>query len=452
VKTSINKLLNIPGVSDAVGFTGFAGATFTNASNSAAIFTILSPFAERESKGYSYESILNRMRQELGSIKDAAIFVIPPPPVRGIGNAGGFKMMIQDRNGRGLELLEQATLNLAALANKAAATTSVFTFFDSKTPRLRLDFDRDRAERLGVRVASVIETLEVFLGSVFINEFNYLGRTFRVIAQADARYRLTPDDVLRLNVRNETGQMVPIGSVASFYNTTGPSRIPHFNLYPAIELMGDTKPGYSSGTALATMEQLAQDHLPDGIGYEWTEMAYQEKAVGNTAMIAFSLSVIFVFLLLAAQYESWTLPFAIILIVPMCLFSSMLGIKLMGMENNVMTQIGFLVLIGLAAKNAILIVEFAKQLEDQGQDTIQAAMAAAQLRLRPILMTSFAFILGVFPLVIARGAGAEMRQALGVTVFSGMLGVTFFGLVFTPVFYVFTRYLSRWLRGKWAKI
>ncbi|RAP35676.1 RND transporter [Legionella quinlivanii] len=449
VKQAIDKLLAIPGVANAVGFTGFSGATFTNSSNNGAIFAVLESFEKREKKNLSYDGILNRMRQELGSILDATIVVIPPPPVRGIGNAGGFKMMIQDRAGLGTNELEKATLDLAARANQAEATTSVFTFFENKTPRLRLNFDRDRAERLGVRVASVIEALEVYLGSVFINEFNYLGRTFRVIAQADANYRLTPDDVLRLKVRNEEGQMVPIGSVARLENTTGPSRIPHFNLYPAIELLGDTKPGYSSGTALDTMEQLARQFLPYGLDFEWTEIAFQERAVGNTAVIAFTLSVVFVFLLLAAQYESWILPLAIILIVPMCLFSSLIGIKLLGMDNNIMTQIGFLVLVGLASKNAILIVEFARQLENQGESRWKAAMEAARLRLRPILMTSFAFILGVFPLVIAIGAGAEMRRALGVAVFSGMLGVTFFGLVFTPVFYVISSYLgSLWKKDE----
>lgn len=297
-------------------------------------------------------------------------------------------------------------------------------------------------------VARITEALEVYFGSVFINDFNYLGRTFRVIAQADSDYRHTADDLLRIRVKNNQGEMVPIGSVATMENTIGPTRWPRYNLYNAIDLLGDIAPGYSTGDTLATMESLAAQYLPDGIGYEWTEIAFQQKAVGHTAIIAFVLSVIFVFLVLAALYESWILPLAVILIVPMCLFSSMIGIQILGMENNIMTQIGFIILIGLACKNAILIVEFARKLELDGVNRWKAAIQAAKLRLRPILMTSFAFILGVFPLVIAAGAGAEMRRALGVAVFSGMLGVTFFGLVFTPVFYVLTSRFSRRKRAQ----
>jgi multidrug efflux pump subunit AcrB len=345
-------------------------------------------------------------------------------------------MMLQDREGRGLKVLTEAAETMTNAANQAQATTSVFTFFENSTPRIYLKLDKEKAERLNVSYARVIDALEVFLGSKFVNEFNYLGRTFRVIAQADAEFRHTEDDLLRVKVRSNNGLMVPIGSIASVGNVVGPSRMPRFNLYPAIEIQGDVAPGYSSDDALATMEKLAADSLPEGIDYEWTEIAYQQKMAGNTATIAFALGVIFVFLVLAAQYESWTLPLAVILIVPMCLFSSLLGVKIWGMENNIMTQIGFLVLVGLASKNAILIVEFARQLEKRGYNRWKAAIQAAKLRLRPILMTSFAFILGVFPLVMATGAGAEMRRALGVAVFSGMLGVTFFGLVFTPIFYV----------------
>ncbi|OCH98749.1 RND transporter [Legionella jamestowniensis] len=448
VKKALRKILSIPGISNAVGFTGFAGATFTNSSNAAAIFPVLDSFEKRREQGLTYESLLGKLRQEMASIKEAMIVVIPPPPVRGIGNAGGFKMMIQDRGGRGTSVLAEAVANLALKANQTEATTSVFTFFENSTPRVHLALSREKAERLGVPVARVIEALEVFLGSAFINEFNYLGRTFRVIAQADAEYRHTPDDILRLKVRNTEGNMVPIGSIATIENDVGPSRLPRYNLYPAIDLIGDVKPGISTGEALATMERLAAEVLPDGIGYEWTELAYQQKMVGNTAIIAFILGVVFVFLLLSAQYESWILPIAIILIVPMCLFSSLIGIRILGMENNVMTQLGFIVLIGLASKNAILIVEFARQLENRGANRWKAAIQAARLRLRPILMTSFAFILGVYPLVIASGAGAEMRRALGVAVFSGMIGVTFFGLLFTPVFYVLMSNFSHYLQRK----
>nr|WP_237760714.1 multidrug efflux RND transporter permease subunit [Legionella rubrilucens] len=448
VQMAIAKILETPGIANAVAFTGFSGATFSNSSNAAAIFSVMSSFRERERLGLSYNDMLSTLRQKLNTIKEAVIVVIPPPPVRGIGNAGGFKMMIQDRGGRGIEVLTEAVATLAEQANKSQAATSVFTFFENSTPRIRLQLDREKAERLGVPVARITEALEVYLGSVFINDFNYLGRTFRVIAQADSDYRHTADDLLRIKVRNNRGEMVPIGSVATMENTIGPTRWPRYNLYNAIDLLGDIAPGYSTGDTLATMENLAAQYLPDGIGYEWTEIAYQQKAVGHTAIIAFVLSVIFVFLVLAALYESWILPLAVILIVPMCLFSSMIGIQLLGMENNIMTQIGFIILIGLACKNAILIVEFARKLELGGANRWKAAILAAKLRLRPILMTSFAFILGVFPLVIAAGAGAEMRRALGVAVFSGMLGVTFFGLIFTPVFYVLTSRFSRHNRPK----
>ncbi|HGK6724053.1 TPA: efflux RND transporter permease subunit [Legionella pneumophila] len=446
INKAVNKILAIPGIAHTVSFTGFSGATFTNSSNAGAIFTPLLSFEERQRMGINYNDILKRLRQELSTIKEALIVVIPPPPVRGIGNAGGFKMMLQDRGGRGLDVLMEAAATMVNAANQEKATTSVFTFFENSTPRLHLKLDREKVERLNVPYANVVEALEVYLGSVFINEFNYLGRTFRVIAQADSEYRHTEDDILRIKVKSNNGDMVPIGSVAQIENTVAPSRMPRFNLYPAIDLQGDVSPGYSSDEALATMEKLAQNNLPDGIGYEWTEIAYQQKMVGNTAAIAFTLGVIFIFLVLAAQYESWSLPLAVILIVPMCLFSSMLGVKILGMENNIMTQIGFLVLIGLASKNAILIVEFARQLENRGYNLWKAAIQAAKLRLHPILMTSFAFILGVFPLIIATGAGAEMRRALGVAVFSGMLGVTFFGLVFTPLFYVLISRLSKYKR------
>ncbi|MFC3908105.1 efflux RND transporter permease subunit [Legionella dresdenensis] len=448
VRQVTKKLLTIPGIENAVAFTGFSGANFTNSSNAAAIFPVLKSFDERHEAGLGYNTILNQLRSEMAKIKGAFIVVIPPPSVRGIGNGGGYKMMVQDRGGRGTKVLMTAAQDLIAKANQAPATTSVFTLFENSTPRMHLDFDREKAERLGVPVANVISALEVYLGSKYVNDFNYLGRTFRVTAQADAEYRRTPADVLRLKVRNSQGEMVPIGSVATMSNTAGPSRFPRYNLYPAIDVMGDVKQGYSTSEALATMEKLAAEILPDGIGYEWTELAYQQKLVGNTSMIAFSLGVVFVYLLLSALYESWILPLAVILIVPMCLFSSLFGLKILNTENNIMTQIGFMVLIGLASKNAILIVEFAKQLEDQGNNRWKAAIQAARLRLRPILMTSFAFILGVFPLVIATGAGAEMRQAMGVAVFCGMIGVTFFGLLFTPVFYVLTSNLSGWLRKK----
>ncbi|MBT33429.1 MAG: hydrophobe/amphiphile efflux-1 family RND transporter [Thalassobius sp.] len=451
IQKAIDKLLHTEGVVNAIAFAGFDGASFTNSSNAATIFTMMADFDKREEMGLSYQDILNNMRQSMASIEEAYVVVIPPPPVRGIGNAGGFRMMVQDRQGRGVEALKDATTELAVAANQDPALANVFSFFNTGTPQLYFDFDRVRAEKLGVPVGEVFNALEIYLGSAFVNDFNYLGRTFRVTAQADAPFRLTPDDILRLKVRNNNGEMVPMGSLGIFKNIAGPSRMPRYNLYPASELVGDVVKGKSSGDVISAMEKLADKVLPEGISYEWTEIAYQQKKMGNTAVIAFSLAVLFVFLLLSAQYESWILPLAVILIVPMCLLSALVGVDISGKDNNILTQIGLVVLVGLASKNAILIVEFAKQLEDQGRALVEAATEAAKLRLRPILMTSFAFILGVVPLVTATGAGSEMRQALGVAVFSGMLGVTVFGLLFTPVFYVLCRKLATVSKFKKAK-
>lgn len=448
IKKVVRLLKSIDGVEDTVAFSGFSGATFTNASNAGAIFTVLKPLGTRS----DIDSIIAEMYMVLSQVDEAFVITVPPPPVPGIGNAGGFKMMVQDRAGKGLPALEQATWALAMAANQAPETTSVYTSFETSTPRIYLDVDRERARRLKVPLQNVFNALEVNLGSAYVNDFNFLGRTFRVTAQADAPYRLTRDDILRLRVRSSDGAMVPIGSLATVEDTSGPLRVPRYNLYPAAGLSGNTALGYSSSEALTRMEQLADQVLPDGFGYEWTELAYQEKAMGNTAIVIFCLAVLFVFLLLSAQYESWTLPLAIILIVPMCLLSAGAGLLLTGMDNNVLTQIGFIVLIGLASKNAILIVEFSKQNEDEGMDRWQAAIEASKTRLRPILMTAFSFILGVIPLLVATGAGFEMRQAIGITVFSGMLGVTLFGLFFTPVFYVLCRKLAGFGAGKETKI
>ncbi|WP_166424379.1 multidrug efflux RND transporter permease subunit [Paraglaciecola sp. 20A4] len=448
VQDAVEKLLSIDGVENAVAFAGFSGATFTNATNAAAIFTIMKSFDERAELGITFNDVLGQARAKMGAIGDANVVVIPPPPVRGIGNGGGFKMMLEDRSGRGLPALEQAMWQLAGAANQEPATTAVFSFFETSTPQLYADIDRERVERLGVSVSDVFSALEVYLGSAFVNDFSYLGRTFRVTAQADAPYRMEPDDIGRIRVRNSSGEMVPLSSVATFEYRSGPSRVPRYNLYPAADLIGSTAPGFSSGEAIATMERLAAEILPDGITYEWTELAYQEQQSGNTGLLAFGFAVVFVFLLLVALYESWTLPLSVILIVPMCLLSAITGVHLMGLDNNILTQVGLIVLVGLASKNAILIVEFARHREHEGAGLYEAASDAAKLRLRPILMTSFAFILGVLPLAAATGAGAEMRQALGVAVFSGMLGVTFFGLIFTPVFYVLMRKLSMLVKGQ----
>lgn len=432
-------LSGVPGIVHTVAFAGFSGATRTNESNVAAIFAVLAPFADRASPELSGPAILGEARKRVGAIQEAQVLMFPPPPVRGLGTAGGFRMMLQDRGGRGTEMLETTARELIARANAEPGLTSVFTSFESETPQLFADIDRTRAEILDVPVGNVFEALEIYLGSTYVNDFNLLGRTYRVTAQADIDHRMELSDIRDLRARSASGALVPLGSVADFSWIVGPSRFPRYNLFPVIEIDGDTVEGFSSGDSLATMERLADELLPLGIGYEWTDLAFQQQREGSSSLYVFPLSVLFVFLVLAALYESWSLPLAIILIVPMCLFSAIGGVMLRGMDNNILTQIGFIVLIGLASKNAILIVEFARQLEARGMDRFAAAVEAGRLRLRPILMTSFAFIMGVVPLALAEGAGAEMRQALGTAVFFGMIGVTAFGLVFTPVFYVLIR-------------
>ncbi|WP_296594831.1 efflux RND transporter permease subunit [Phenylobacterium sp.] len=442
VKRVVDTAMATKGVEHAAAFVGLDGTTFTNAPNAGTIFLPLTPFHERGKAGIKAQAVLDDLRGKLGHLQGANVLVIQPPPVAGIGTGGGWKLMIEDRQGKGYRALEQATVDMMMQGNQQQELTSVFTLFNTSTPRLWAEIDRDKAQMAGVPPERVFETLSVYLGSAFVNDFNYLGRTYRVTAQADAPYRDEASDIARLQTRSLSGQMVPLGSVATIRDDSGPYRVVRYNLYPAAELQGDTKPEFSSGQALDRVEDLAKARLPEGFGYEWTELAYQQKTAGNTGAIAFGLAVVFVFLLLAAQYESVTLPLAIILIVPMCLLAAILGVNLRGFDNNILTQIGLVVLIGLAAKNAILIVEFAKQAEERGLSRWDAAVEAAHTRLRPILMTSFAFILGVLPLVIASGPGAEMRQALGTAVFFGMIGVTAFGLLFTPAFYVMCRFIS----------
>ncbi|MBS9475663.1 efflux RND transporter permease subunit [Ancylobacter radicis] len=437
------EVLATPGVAHVVNIVGFSGATFTNAPNAGAMFVILGPAAERaEHPGQSAAAIQGQLFGKLAPIQEAFMIVVMPPPVQGIGNAGGYRMMIEDRGGRGYQALQGAVYAMMGRANQTPGLKQVYSLFETSTPQLFLDIDRTKAQLLGVNMADVFSTLQTYIGSSYVNDFNLFGRTYRVQAQADAPYRLTPEDVLQLRVKNAAGQTVPFGSFTTVQDISGPYRVPRYNLYPAAELDGDVA-GISQGQAIQLMQQIATETLPDGFAYEWTALAYQQVRAGNTAIFAFGLGVVFVFLVLAAQYESLTLPLAVILIVPMCLIAAVVGILLRGQDNNILSQVGFIVLIGLAAKNAILIVEFAKQLEDRGEDRFTAATHAAQLRLRPIIMTSLAFILGVVPLVWATGAGSELRQALGTAVFSGMIGVTIFGLLFTPTFYV----VSRWIAG-----
>ena len=441
-------MLDSEGIVASATFAGFNGATFTNASNAAAVFVVLAPFEERLPLGLTANRLVGELNQKVQAIQEANVFVIPPPPVRGIGNAGGWKMMVQDRRGRGLDVLTQATNDLMFAAWQDPRFAGVFTPFQANSPQLFVDVDRVRAEKLDVPVSNVFNALEVYLGSVYVNDFNLFGRTFQVRAQADSQFRLTEADIQRLETRSNSGAMVPLGSLVEFRYESGPDRVPRFNIYQAAELQGNAAPGVSSGEAIAAIADLAAQILPPGIDFAWTDLAYQEVNLTVNPLIIFAFSVLFAFLLLAAQYESWSLPFAIVLIVPMCLLAALVGVQLRGMDNNILTQIGFIVLIALACKNAILIVEFAKQEEEKGRSVVEAAVEACRLRLRPILMTSFAFILGVIPLLLATGAGAEMRQALGTAVFFGMIGVTLFGLVFTPIFYVVIRKLVIAIKGR----
>jgi hydrophobe/amphiphile efflux-1 (HAE1) family protein len=435
--------LHTPGVVGAVNIVGFSGATFTNAPNAGAIFLVLAPFNERaKDPNQSAAAIQRALFMKAIAIQEALVVVVAPPPVRGIGNAGGFRMMLEDRAGRGPLALQGAAYAMMGRAAQTPGVQQVFSLFETSTPQLYLDIDRTKAQLLGINVPDVFSALQIYLGSAYVNDFNLFGRTFRVTAQADASSRMDTRDVLKIRVRNSSGETVPLGAFTTVRDISGPYRVPRYNLYPAAELDGNAAPGFSQGQAIEIMQQLAAQTLPEGFSFEWTTLAFQQLRAGSTAMFAFVLAVVFVFLVLAAQFESLTLPLAVILIVPMCLVASILGVVLRGQDNNILTQVGFVVLIGLAAKNAILIVEFAKQIEDQGRDRIEAAVEAARLRFRPILMTSLSFIFGVSPLVWAVGAGAELRQTLGTAVFSGMIGVTAFGLIFTPVFYVVTRWIA----------
>jgi hydrophobe/amphiphile efflux-1 (HAE1) family protein len=443
VRRAIDIALDTPGVGHAFSLVGFSAATFTNAPNAGAVFVILDPFEKRAGNPkLSAPAIQGALFARFSAIKEAFMVVVAPPPVAGIGNAGGFRMMVEDRGGRGLPALQAAVGAIAGRANQTPGLVQVFSQFETSTPQLYLDIDRTKAQLLGINVPDIFNSLQVYLGQSYVNDFNLFGRTFRVQAEADSPYRLRPRDVLSLRVRSSGGETVPLGSFTTVRDIAGPYRVPRYNIYPAAELDGAAAPGFSQGQAIESMARLAGELLPDGFGFEWTQLAFQQIRAGNTSIFAFALGVVFVFLVLAAQYESLTLPLAVILIVPMCLVASITGIILRGLDNNILTQVGFIVLIGLAAKNAILIVEFAKQLEDRGRDRWAAAVEAARLRLRPILMTSFAFIFGVTPLAWATGAGSELRQALGTTVFSGMIGVTLFGLIFTPAFYVIARWLA----------
>ncbi|MFC5527555.1 efflux RND transporter permease subunit [Rhodanobacter ginsengisoli] len=433
--------LKQPGVEHAVAFPGLSINGFTNSPNSGIVFVTLKPFEQRRSADLSAGAIAGALNQKFASIQDAYIAVFPPPPVMGLGTIGGFRLQIEDRSDRGFDELFKQTQGLIAASRKDPALAGLFSSFQVAVPQVDADVDREKAKTEGVNLGDVYQTMQAYMGSLYVNDFNRFGRTYQVNVSADPAFRHTPQDILQLKTRNAQGQMVPLGSFVTVHQGAGPDRVQHYNGYPTAEINGGPAPGYSSGQAQAAMEKLAKDNLPNGISFEWTELTYQQILAGNTAILVFPLCVLLVFLVLSSLYESWSLPLAVILIVPMVLLSAIAGVWLSGGDNNIFTQIGLIVLVGLACKNAILIVEFARERQHEGMSRHEAVLEAAKLRLRPILMTSFAFIMGVVPLVTSHGAGAEMRHAMGVAVFSGMLGVTIFGLIYTPLFYVLIRAL-----------
>jgi multidrug efflux pump len=431
-----------PGVQSAVAFPGLSINGFINSPSAGIVFVTLKPFEERTTPDLSGFAISQKLQMKYAGIRDATIAIFPPPPVNGLGQIAGFKLQVEDRTDQGDAVLARVMGEIQGKAAKTPGLFAVFSNFNIGVPQLYAHVDRTKAMQLGVEVQDIFDTMQTYLGSIYVNDFNRFGRTYEVIAQADTPFRTKVDDILRLQVRNASGQMVPLGAVVNIEQTTGPDSSVRYNGFRSADLNGAPAPGYSSGQAQAAITQILDETLPKGMQYEWTDLTYQEILAGNTAILVFPICVLLVFLVLAAQYESLFLPLAIILIVPMCLFSAITGVWFTGGDNNVFTQIGLFVLVGLACKNAILIVEFARELEMQGRRPLEAAIEAARLRLRPILMTSFAFIMGVVPLVLSSGAGAEMRHAMGVAVFFGMLGVTFFGLFLTPVFYLLLRALS----------
>jgi multidrug efflux pump len=439
--------LKEPGVQSAVAFPGLSINGFINSASAGIVFVTLKPFDERGSSDLSGLAIAQKLQKKFGQIGGAMIAIFPPPPVNGLGTIGGFKLQVEDRTDQGDAVLDRAMQDIQQKSRSVPALSSVFSSFNIGVPELNANLDRTRAQQLGVDVQDVFDTMQTYLGSVYVDDFNRFGRTYEVIAQADTQFRSKPSDILQLKTRNADGQMVPLGAIMQVTETTGPDSAMRYNGFRSADLNGAPAPGFSTGQAQAAITKLLTDNLPKGMTFEWTDLTYQQILAGNTMLLVFPLCVLLVFLVLAAQYESLFLPLAIILIVPMCLLCAITGVWLFGSDNNVFTQIGFFVLIGLACKNAILIVEFARELEIRGATTLDAAIEAARLRLRPILMTSFAFIMGVVPLVLSSGAGAEMRHAMGITVFSGMLGVTFFGLFLTPVFYVLLREIEKRATG-----
>ncbi len=436
IRRMSNTALATPGVESVPAFPGLSINGFTNATNAGVAFTPLKPFEQRRTPDLSANAIAATLRAQYSKIQDAYIAVFPPPPVQGLGTIGGFKLQVEDRGNLGPDELYRQTQNLIAKARQRPELAGLFSGFQVNVPQVQVDVDREKAKAAGVALQDLYDTMQVYLGALYVNDFNRFGRTYQVNAQAEPNFRLTADDIGRLKTRNLRGDMIPLSSFVTVRETSGPDRVMHYNGYTAADINGGPAPGYSSGQAQKAMEEVARAELPNGMTYEWTDLTFQQILAGNSMVYVFPLVVLLVFMVLAALYESLSLPLVVILIVPMCLFSAIVGVQLAGSDNNIFTQIGLIVLVGLACKNAILIVEFARDRELAGESTWQAVLDACRLRLRPILMTSLAFVMGVVPLVTSHGAGAEMRHAMGVAVFSGMLGVTFFGLLLTPVFYL----------------
>jgi len=438
-----------PGVQSAVAFPGLSINGFTNSPNSGIVFATLKPSEERKSRELSANAIAADLNKQYSSIQEAFIAIFPPPPVQGLGTIGGFKLYVEDRSGLGLDSLYKETTATIHKGYQTKELAGLFSSFDVNVPQIDSHVDREKAKTYGIPLNDVFDTMQVYLGSLYVNDFNRFGRTYQVNVQAESPYRLQPEDISHLRTRNAAGEMIPLGAVVNVRPIYGPDRVMHYNGFPAAEINGAAAPGYSSGQSETAMAKVLNDQLPIGMKFEWTELTYQNILAGNTMVYIFPLSVFLVYLVLAAQYESWSLPLVIILIVPMTLFSAIAGVWLLHGDNNVFTQISLIVLVGLACKNAILIVEFAREKQlQEGMNRVDAVLEACRLRLRPILMTSLAFTMGVIPLVLSSGAGSEMRQAIGVAVFFGMLGVTAFGLVLTPVFYVVIQRLAEGRENK----
>ncbi|WP_374367957.1 efflux RND transporter permease subunit [Dongia sp.] len=437
-----------PGVESTVAFPGLSINGFTNSPNSGIVFVTLKPFEERQDPSLSAGGVAGALNGEFAAIQEAFVAIFPPPPVMGLGTIGGFRLQIQDRGGLGFEELYKVTQNVLAKSREVPELAGLFSSYQVNVPQIDADIDREKAKTHGVEISDIFDTLQAYLGSFYVNDFNRFGRTYQVNVQADQQFRLESDQIGQLKVRNAAGDMVPLSTFVKVKDSSGPDRVSHYNGYVTAEINGGAAPGYSSGQAEEAITRLLQQELPNGMSFEWTELTYQQILAGNTAIFVFPLCVLLAFLVLAAQYESWSLPLAVILIVPMTLLSAIAGVIYAGSDNNIFTQIGLIVLVGLACKNAILIVEFAKDKQQEGMTRLDAVLEACRLRLRPILMTSIAFVAGVVPLVLSTGAGAEMRHAMGVAVFSGMLGVTFFGLLLTPVFYLVIRAIVEGRRPK----